>query len=192
MVVLDSKGDEDWPEARATWAKGHTPVYSRLADLRNYSGGRVVYRPNRYENNGEFYDAFFNWAWSWAKANVRTWRTPWGDFKYSLTTMTDETYAVVQAGQVDGFNAGLTRGRSIGWGMWNLVQRPVSIPLFTISESDHRFMFRLNWPNDRKRMAEACAVPDLQENPPGSHGFWYHRDGEEQATLCAEGIPLLK
>jgi len=192
VVLLDSKGDEPWPEAGATWESGKTPIYSRLKDLANYAGGRVVYRPNRYELNGDNYDAFYEWAYDWAGKNVRTWRTPWGDFKYSLIILTDELFAVVQAGKTDGFTACLTRGRSRGLGMWNLCQRPMFIPLFAISESDHRFMFRLNMPQDRKRMAEACGLPELLDNPPGEHGFWYHRDGESQAVACPEGLPLSK
>lgn len=192
VVLLDSKGDEDWPEARPTWAKGQVPIFSRLADLKDYSGGRVIYRPNRYELNGDYYDRFYEWCYDWAGRNVSSWRTPWGAFKYSLTVMTDELFAVAQEGKLDGFNACVTRGRSRGLGMWSLVQRPTRIPLFTISESDHRFVFRLNWPADRQRMAEACGAVELLDTPQGEFGFWYHRDGQDRAVECPEGIPLIK
>jgi len=198
--------DNDWQwggepaqivETISNGRMGVMPPHAQLGaetikDLANYAGGRVVYRPNRYELNGDNYDAFYEWAYDWAGKNVRTWRTPWGDFKYSLIILTDELFAVVQAGKTDGFTACLTRGRSRGLGMWNLCQRPMFIPLFAISESDHRFMFRLNMPQDRKRMAEACGLPELLDNPPGEHGFWYHRDGESQAVACPEGLPLSK
>ena len=172
VVCLDTKGDEGWAEARATWASGRVPLYNRLADLRNYTGGRVIYRPNRHELNGAHYDAFYEWAYAWAGRNVRTWRTPWGDVKHSLVIWTDELYAVVQAGEVTGFNACLTRGRSRGLGMWNLCQRPMLIPNFAISESDHRFVFRLNMPQDRKKLADAMGVPEVRENPQHPHGYW--------------------
>lgn len=71
-----------------------------------------------------------------------------------------------------------TRGREHGIGVWSCTQRPVWIPLFALSESDHFFCFRLQLDEDRRRMA-AFMGSEVLEIPPDPYGFWYyHASGD--------------
>ncbi len=66
-----------------------------------------------------------------------------------------------------------TRGRSRNIGAWSTSQRPKSVPLVFMSESEHYFMFRLNLEDDRKRMKEFMGEQVLTPIP-DSHGFYYY------------------
>lgn len=72
----------------------------------------------------------------------------------------DELYAVFPspAKMLPAWRSLWTRGREAGIGIWAGVQRPVSIPLVTLSEAEHYFVFRLNLREDRDRMSAVCGV----------------------------------
>lgn len=66
-------------------------------------------------------------------------------------------------------------------------QRPSRIPLFTLTESSHFFIFRLTNRDDRDRIAQythpalAEPIPDADE-----HGFWYF-DRETRTPIYSDG-----
>lgn len=66
-------------------------------------------------------------------------------------------------------------------------QRPARIPLFTLTESSHFFIFRLTNRDDRDRVAEythpalAEPIPDADE-----HGFWYF-SREDRQPIYSDG-----
>lgn len=66
-----------------------------------------------------------------------------------------------------------SRGRSRNIGAWASTQRPKSIPLLTISEAEHFFIFRLQLEADRQRVAEVVgefALKPVRDK----HGFYYY------------------
>lgn len=78
-----------------------------------------------------------------------------------------------------------TRGREIiydgagrikagGIGIVACTQRPKRIPLFMITESEHRLCFRLTHPEDRLLMAGYMNSPVIREPIPDLHGFYYY------------------
>lgn len=91
----------------------------------------------------------------------------------------DELYAIfTSAGSASpGWRGLWTRGREYRIAVWAGVQRPVKIPLETISEADHYFCFRLSWPEDRRRMSEVMGVT-IPQLPPRS--FIYGHPATEQ------------
>jgi len=69
----------------------------------------------------------------------------------------------------------LQRGRSRNVSVWTSTQRPTLVPLESISEATHFFVFRLNLEDDRKRIASIAGKKIL--NPvPDKHGFYYLND----------------
>lgn len=84
----------------------------------------------------------------------------------------DELYAVFPspAKMLPAWRSLWTRGREAGIGVWAGVQRPVSIPLVTLSEAEHYFVFRLILREDRDRMSAVCGtvIPVLPR-----YGFLY-------------------
>jgi energy-coupling factor transporter ATP-binding protein EcfA2 len=73
----------------------------------------------------------------------------------------DELYAVFPSPQkmLPDWRALWTRGREFSIGVWAGVQRPTSLPLVTLSEADHYFVFRLALREDRDRLSGIVGVP---------------------------------
>jgi hypothetical protein len=86
----------------------------------------------------------------------------------------DELYALVDFGQAKApqiLSRLYTQGRERLVGVWGSTQRPSWVPMFTMSESDWFFMFRVQLGDDRKRLAELMGESVL-EPVPDKHGFW--------------------
>ncbi len=109
-----------------------------------------------------------------------------------LTVYIDEAYAVSSPGSRPGkYLAALyTRGRELGIGVWAATQRPTWIPLFLISEADWLIMFRLNLPDDRKRLA-AIAGDRVMGRIPDKHGLWLY-NVEDEKPRYFNGTTVLK
>ncbi len=92
----------------------------------------------------------------------------------NVTMYCDELYALAEKpGQVQpALRAIYTRGRELNIGAWASTQRPVSVPLVCLSESEHYFMFRLSMDDDRSRMAEFM-TQEVREPIKDLHGFFY-------------------
>lgn len=84
----------------------------------------------------------------------------------------DELFAVFPNANAasSGWRGLWTRGRERHIAVWAGVQRPSAIPLVTLSEADHHFVFRLAMAEDRDRMSRIVGVelPKLQ-----GHSFVY-------------------
>ncbi len=92
----------------------------------------------------------------------------------NVTVYCDELYALSDKPGIvqPALRAIYTRGRELGIGAWASTQAPVSVPLVTIRESEHWFMFRLNMDDDRQRMAEFM-TQTVRQPISDKHGFWY-------------------
>lgn len=104
-----------------------------------------------------------------------------------VTVYIDELYGVLSEGKRPGkyFRALYTRGREFGIGVWAAVQRPTWVPLFTLSEAEWSFTFRLQMKEDRKRMA-AIVGPELEQPIPSEdpYGFWMYFANWESPVYC--------
>jgi DNA helicase HerA-like ATPase len=68
----------------------------------------------------------------------------------------------------------LTRGRQLGIGCWCLTQRPKEIPIISMTESTHFFIFRLNIDEDRERISKIIGHKELMIQPKIPYSFWYY------------------
>lgn len=89
---------------------------------------------------------------------------PVGDWLIQQTDLyiyVDELFAVFPspAKMLASWRALWSRGREYNIGMWAGVQRPASIPLLTMTEADHFFVFRLVLKEDRQRLSEITGLP---------------------------------
>lgn len=112
-----------------------------------------------------------------------------GDFQYehvfedvyhagNCVLYIDEVYGVIPPHKPAGpyLTAIYTRGRELGIGTIASAQRPVSFPLFILSEADTFFLFRVLLEEDRRRMS-AFMGPAVREHVRDPYGFWaYQRD----------------
>jgi energy-coupling factor transporter ATP-binding protein EcfA2 len=154
LIVLDSKGTlGNWNlapfdrEAREKWEGGErcrVRVVAPLDDLDSEEG--------------------FDWSEVFA-------------FALSVGNVTlyiDELFAIVEPGRraSNAMSACYTRGREFGIGVWASTQRPSWVPMFTISESEHYFLFRLTLAKDRQTMA-AFMTEQVETPIQDPHGFYY-------------------
>ncbi len=153
LIVLDSKGTlADWglsewnDESRQKFLEGERARVRVLAPLDDDS------------DPGEFWNDVFRFAFD--AGNV--------------TIYIDELFAIVEPGAraPSYMSACYTRGREFGIGVWASTQRPSWVPLFTMSEAEHYFMFRLTLAKDRQTMA-AFMTEEVEQPIRESHGFYY-------------------
>lgn len=152
VFAIDAKGDFTLPGARV------------VTDPRNLSSVRarderaVIYRPAPKWWRPDVYNAVLRWVYE----------------RENCTLYLDELYAVVpNAGAIPSWlQAVLTRGRSLRIRTLMATQRPYRIPISCLSESEHRFTFRLHMVDDRRRMAELCG-PEVMQVLDNPHAFWY-------------------
>lgn len=111
----------------------------------------------------------------------------------------DELYGVTQGSQSLSpfFTALYTRGRepvkdkrgSIIAGNIGIIastQRPAHIPIFCMTESEHFFVFQLQNPDDRSKLA-AYTTPVIREPITDEHGFYYYQTRSPNAEYV-EGL----
>lgn len=168
--VLDTKGLITWPEV----PKSELTVVSSIAEIRNVKTPKLIFKPNPFELEFEVYDSFFQFAYS--RDNLAVW--------------VDEVMSVSPNPARIPFwaKAILTRGRERNVSMWSLTQRPSGISQMFMSEATHFFVFDLNLPQDRSKLAEITGAGELLRLPGrearGRHNFWYYRTGQDKAVLA--------
>jgi DNA helicase HerA-like ATPase len=65
------------------------------------------------------------------------------------------------------------QGRASKVGLWYGTQRPSGVPLYTLSEANHTFVFRLRVDDDQKRMNAATGVKIDWQELKRKHSFFY-------------------
>lgn len=132
-VVYDAKISD----SISKW--GHTFIED-FGQLQESEAKRIVYRPNYREAvDPVLQDQFFEWVY----------------LRKHTRLFVDEAYAVAGGSNPSfHFQACLSRGRERGISTLVGTQRPTRIPLVTLSEAEHFYVFRLTWPGDRKRVEE--------------------------------------
>jgi DNA helicase HerA-like ATPase len=152
VFVIDPKGQFHLPNER---------IVRKPEGLNRLSVGDprpVLFQPDVEYDEYEVYDALFHWIYQ----------------RRNTTVYIDELFAVFKAHQPNRWlRACLTRGRSYNIRTFAATQRPFSIPLEILSESEHRFMFNLQMHNDKRRMAELMGDRVMQPLG-GPHNFYYY------------------
>lgn len=173
VVIIDPKWRFKWPGGEVNGKP--VPIYHDFATMRKKLGtGRAIFRPPKTFYKPEAIGELYGWALD----------------REETVVVSDETYPLTPRGQItEEHQACLTRGRESGVGIWTCTQRPMLIPNFCISESMHVFMFRLRLEGDRKKMAGVMG-PEVIENPPGKHGFWYSHETWPEPLMVPQGIQL--
>ena len=108
----------------------------------------------------------------------------------NCTLYIDEVYGVVLPGTKPspGLTGIWTRGRELGVGAYAASQRPVWVPLFILTESEHFFMFRLALAEDKQRMS-AFMGPQVEQVIRDKHGVFYAHAEDDEPTYF-EKLPL--
>lgn len=169
VIALDTKGMLEWNQA------GEIEIYEHLDDLIKFhtGKGKAIYRPTWQEMNNDYYNGYFEWIYK----------------RRNTTAYIDELMSIYEnASQPLPFHkAILTRGRQLNTNVWQLTQRPKTIPLVCLSECYHFFTFDLNLETDRKRIYEVIEQKDILTKPTkvgGKHSFWYYNIEMDKPTLA--------
>jgi len=89
----------------------------------------------------------------------------------------DEAYSVlpVHLQLLANTNALFTRGRHYGIGVWVSMQRPAIVNNFVLSQAAWILAFRVNLPDDKRKLREMMGEYEYPEDP---HGFWFWSDDD--------------
>lgn len=131
---------------------------------------RVIYRPPiEEERDYQAQDAFFEWIYD----------------RWFTRLYVDEAYSILGGTTPSQYlQACLSRGRERGISTVISTQRPARIPVITMSESEHIFVFRLNAKNDRERAGELIDVDPYEFHPANlkDYQFFYFNARAGQAS----------
>lgn len=97
----------------------------------------------------------------------------------------DELYLVTSVNGGKYLRALYSQGRELDLSVWSATQRPSRVPLFTISESEWVFNFRLQLLNDRVRMSETMGNAARNGIPNSDkHGFYIYYQQWDKPLYC--------
>jgi len=153
------------------WVKGTDVLYTeKLSEALASKRRKIIYQPRWEEMEEEYYDEFFK--------NVYE--------KGDRTLWIDELMGVGTAVRFPKYyKACLTRGRELGISVWSCTQRPATIPIISMSEATHFFIFNLSMKKDRERIVEIAGHSNFLKTP-GKYIFWYFDAMKEAAPVRAK------
>lgn len=171
VLVLDPKRTYTLP---AAWPVGFRVIEGHEPPA-EWEGETLIVRPGLDTIAGGGKKAMMAWAdgWLWFAFN-----------RGGVLVYVDEVMAITTPQTApDGLAACLQMGRERRVGTWCATQRPTMMPLIVLTESEHFFVFRLNHPDDRQRLAD-YTEPKVRGRP-GPNGtilnepvplyaFWYY------------------
>jgi DNA helicase HerA-like ATPase len=166
VVILDTKGTFFWdnyiPEREST-------TIDSFYNLNNVETGKIIYRPNRKELNLNFYEKFFEWCY----------------LRGNTIVCVDEAAQVSQSPLTipTGYKDILQRGRELNVSVWSLTQRPSGINQLILTESMHYFIFRLNYIEDRLKIAKNAGQDAFKDAPKGHNFYYWRADSEKKPSL---------
>ena len=136
------------------WVRGGDTLYTeKLSEAIASKKKKIIYQPRWEEMGEEYYDAFFKHVYE----------------KGDCTLWIDELMGVGNATKFPKYyKACLTRGRELGISVWSCTQRPATIPIISMSEATHLFIFNLAMKKDRERIAANRSGGNGQKAPEGS------------------------
>jgi hypothetical protein len=173
VVKLDTKGEyyERKKKKEPIWRgltenKDYTVIF-HLKDVDQVKTPKIIYVPSFDEQTQEYYNALMKWVYE--RENTILWID-------ELMSIADNhiKYPLY-------LKALMTRGRSKNAAVWALTQRPSDIPSIVLANSSRYFVFTMQLPQDRKKIADATGIPDFLEQPKG-HNFWYFKVGNDHAV----------
>lgn len=158
VVIYDISQGVDWP--------GYA-VVTRLKDLPQTAREiretpRIIYQPERSEWRDPAALAGY-WEWVYERQNC--------------VAYVDEVYAMAEVAVTEQYLACLTRGRKRRISVWNSTQRPAWVPLQTLSEAKHRYIFQLPLDRDRARIEDVTGVSKGTINLLPEFQYYYSRQG---------------
>lgn len=143
-------------------------VVTRLEAVKQSSFNKVIYIPNFEEQTQETYDELAQFVYN--EGDCRLWID-------ELMLFTEGALRYPRF-----LKAILVSGRSRNASVFMCTQRPSGIPAICIANSQHFFVFGMNQPQDRKKMADVTGCDKFLEMPQ-KYAFWYYREGDDPESV---------
>lgn len=173
VIKLDSKDEysERIADGKSAWVGLVEGVdfehIEHLEELPDCTCKKIIYTPDIYEQNEDFYNEFFRFCYE--RGNTIVW--------------VDELLSVASASSCPFYLKVIaTRGRSKGVGLWACSQRPMGVPKIIISNSKHFVVYNLPAFDDRQALFKNTGCKEFLSPPDGEFTFWYYRQGMESAV----------
>lgn len=176
-LVYDAKDELAWKDYKR---------FTKLDKLIRANPAHAIYAPNIHElDDPRYWEGFFKFGYLRQRKNYKA-------RNGLLTTVyVDEVYAVTDKEQLPFYyKAGLTRGRKIGLELWSATQRPKNIPQFLMSESEHKFVFFHQMPQDIDKLEKTFGISEemLRALSMSNHEFIYANLDKISSKLKLKGI----
>jgi len=175
VIKLDTKGEvyERRKKKEPIWRgltenKDYT-VIENLSQIEDVETKKIIYAPAFEEQESEFYDALMKYVYE--RENTILWID-------ELMSVADSPIRYPKY-----LRALMTRGRSKNAVVWALTQRPMDIPSIVLANTTHYFVFDMQLPQDRKKIAEATGCPEFLDKP-NHRNFWYFKNGDQHPILA--------
>ena len=176
VIKLDTKGEyyERKKKGLVQWrglkeGTDFTIVF-KLSEIDDVTTPKIIYVPSFQEMTIETYDELMKYVYQ--REDTILW--------------IDELMEVApSAFKYPPYLKGLyTRGRSKNVAVWACTQRPSDIPAICLANSSHYFIFAMQLPSDREKIAKATGQPEFFKQPTG-YDFYYWKIGTDKAVLAA-------
>lgn len=153
-VVYDLKGEIDWPDYRVVTS------LETLFKLEVDEAPKIIFKPD-FEGTPygkEQADLFFKWVYQ----------------RRNCTLYVDEVMSACYRGQITYWlHVIMTRGRELGIQFIGSTQRPKSIPMQLMSESQRWAIFHLNMEEDAERIEKTFGIERTRiQQLPDFHFFY--------------------
>lgn len=177
ILIYDAKDEikDKWKSA-ARYQK-----FTRLRDLVSANPDRAIYAPKistrgtvQELDDPRFHDAFFKY----------------GFLRRATTIYVDEAYAVTHGQELPFYyKAAITRGRSAGVEVWSATQRPIDIPQFLMSESENKYIFYQEMPQDVDKLRKMTGISEdlIRSLSMDNHEFIYRNRNQTSGILTLKG-----
>lgn len=164
VCVLDTKGTFDF---KPFLTDKQYILYDSIDKVYNETNiNKIIYRPNIYENNKDYYERFFEFCYK----------------RTNTICLVDEAMSVCDAHSIPfWYKAILTRGRELNVSCWSCTQRPIAVSNFILTESIHWFIFRLNNYDDRIKLFKSSGEEKFKNSLHG-HYFYYFNNNSGGIT----------
>lgn len=152
-VVYDPKHSRTLGEWR------NQSIIYRWPELECSEEKRIIYRPSLEESESKDEQTKF-FRWIYVQGHVRVY--------------VDECSALLGDSNPNIYLKGcLTRGRELGVSVLAATQRPVSLPLITMSEASRLYIFGLSMPEDQNRITRITGITEAEQADLLRYEFYY-------------------
>ncbi len=169
-VVLDIKADKDNLKTFSDYK-----VCKTISELTNCRAKKIMFRPDRkharmsaIRETNSVINQFFEWCY----------------LRGNCFVLVDEC-AAVASGQYmpDAYFDLMQRGRSKNIMTFSLTQRPAFVPNVIFSESEDKYIFRLDLFADRKKVEQFTGIPEEKIFALNKREFYHAKLGEVSKKL---------